>query len=515
MSAFDPVEIEIANHQFQAIAEEMGVTLMRAAFSPNIKERRDHSCAVFDSRGELIAQAAHIPVHLGSMELSVQAAIKSIRPEPGQTVAVNDPYHGGTHLPDLTLVTPVYAGTDSPLFFVANRAHHADVGGIVPGSLPLSRHIDDEGYRLEPTALTETVTDQFCAASRTPEERRGDLAAQLAANRVGQERVEAFIEKRGADEALRLAEALQIYADRLMRETLRSIPDGQYAAEDVMEDDGFEATLVPIRVAVSVTGDECVVDFSASADQVPGPINAVRAIATAATFYVFRTLASASMPTNSGCLRPIRIVTREGSIVDACYPSPVAVGNVETSQRIVDVLLRALHPALPDRVPAGSVGSMNNVCMGGDTPAPFVYYETIGGGSGAGRSFDGTSGVHCHMTNTLNTPAEALEHAYPLRLTAYSLRSNSSGRGHHNGGEGMVREYEFLQPTYITVIAERHSTQPYGLDGGKGGAPGRLTLLEADGRQSTLKAKHSGPVLPGQRLRVETAGGGGYGKAED
>lgn len=515
MSVFDPIEIEVANHQFQAIAEEMGVTLMRAAFSPNIKERRDHSCAVFSADGELIAQAAHIPVHLGSMELSVRAALGSIPAEPGQTVAVNDPYQGGTHLPDLTLVTPVYAGSESPVFFVANRAHHADVGGIVPGSLPLSRHIDDEGFRLEPTVLSQGVADRFCEASRTPEERRGDLAAQLAANRVGAERLETFVEKRGADQAQRLGTALQAYADRLMRDTIRSIPDGRYLAEDVMEDDGFDATMVPIRVAVTVSGNECVVDFSTSADQVPGPINAVRAIAVAATFYVFRALASESMPTNSGCLRPIRIVTRQGSIVDACYPSPVAVGNVETSQRIVDVLLKALHIALPDRIPAGSLGSMNNVCMGGETPAPFVYYETIGGGSGAGQSFDGVSGVHCHMTNTLNTPAEALEHAFPLRLTAYSLRCDSSGRGHHSGGEGIVREYAFLEPTYVTVIAERHVTQPYGLEAGEPGVAGRLTLIEADGHEIALKAKFSGPLLPGQRLRVETAGGGGYGAPEE
>ena len=511
--AFSPIEIEVFHHLFQSVAEEMGVVLMRAAFSPNIKERLDHSCAVFDGDGELLAQAAHIPVHLGSMPASVRAAIEAVPPKPGQTVILNDPYSGGTHLPDVTLVTPVFVETSSePAFFVANRAHHADVGGASPGSLPLSRHIGDEGFRIEPTVLDDDVTSRFCAASRTPAERHGDLAAQKAANRFGARRIEDLVATYGSELLRARGSDLRVYTARLMRNVIAQIPNGVYIAEDVLDGDGFDAHGVPLRVKIHIAGDHCTIDFSDCADQVPGPVNAVRAITVSVVFYVMRTLAPNHLPTNAGCLQPITIVTRRGTIVDAQYPAPVAVGNVETSQRVVDLLLRALAPALPDLVPAASSGTMSNVCIGGNKPSPFVYYETIGGGAGAGPSWDGVSGVHTHMTNTLNTPIEALEHAYPMRVTRYCIRRQSGGDGAHRGGDGIIREYELLEPSTVTVIAERHRFTPYGLNGGGPGEPGRLTLFDSDGSARTLPGKVTLECRPGQRLRVETAGGGGFGE---
>lgn len=509
---FSPIDIEVTYHLFQSIAEEMGATLMRAAFSPNIKERRDHSCAVFDGRGALIAQAAHIPVHLGSMPLSVAAAIAAAPPKPGQSIILNDPYHGGTHLPDLTLVTPVFAaGAQTPSFWVANRAHHADVGGDVPGSLPISTHIDNEGIRLEPVVFDPSVVEAFCAASRTPDERRGDLAAQTAANRVGQSRLEELSAGRTGEALRAMGDQLMAYSERIVGSVLEAIPDGEYSAVERMEGDGFDAREVELACTVTVRGRRCSMDFTASADQVAGPINAVAAITRSAVFYVVRTLAPEDLPTNAGCLRPVQILTRPGSVLDARFPAPVAVGNVETSQRVVDLIFKALAPALPDRIPAASVGSMNNVCMGGGTPRPFVYYETIGGGAGAGPGWHGEDGIHAHMTNTLNTPVEAFEHAYPLRITAYRLRRGSGGAGTWRGGEGIVREYEFTQPTTVTVFAERQVRGPYGLSGGKAGLPGAIWLIEPDGSERRLAGKVVFDAEPGQRLRIETAGGGGFG----
>ena len=512
------IEVEIFNHLFQSVAEEMGVVLMRAAFSPNIKERRDHSCALFDARGELLAQAAHIPVHLGSMPLSVKAAIDAFDMTPGSVVLLNDPYSGGTHLPDLTLVSPVFAPhVPTPVFYVANRAHHADVGGLVPGSLPLSTHIDQEGFRAGPTIidgerLNDAVIERFCRASRTPEERRGDLAAQTAANRLGERRTRELLDRYGLETLSSRGELLKEYSAKLMRAIIADIPDGVYEVADVMDGDGFDLEDVTIRCRLTIDGEHCRFDFSDTDDQVPGPINAVRSITLSAVFYSMRCLGPREMPTNAGCLAPIELVTRAGSLVDAVYPAAVAAGNVETSQRIVDVVMRALAEALPERIPAASVGSMGNVMMGGgEGPDAFVYYETVGGGSGAGPGWDGESGVHTHMTNTLNTPAEALEHAYPLRLTAYHLRRGSGGDGRYRGGDGIVREYAFVTPTVVTTIADRHRNGPYGLAGGSPGAPGRIVLIHEDGRHERLPSKGTFTCKPGQRLRVETAGGGGFG----
>jgi N-methylhydantoinase B len=509
----NPVEIEIFNHLFQSIAEEMGAVLMRAAFSPNIKERRDHSCAVFDSTGSLLSQAAHIPVHLGSMPMSVRSAIDAVPMTRGVSVILNDPYDGGTHLPDVTLVTPVFGESAEPCFYVANRAHHADVGGIVPGSLPLSRTIADEGFRIGPTRFTPELAERFAMASRIPDDRRGDLAAQTAANRLGVERLEALIDRYGHRQLLQRGRDLQAYAGRLMGSVIAAIPDGEYTAVDRMDGDGFEHRDVRIELTLKVTGDRCSLDFRGTDDQVPGPINAVRAIAVSAVFYVFRCLGPSEMPTNAGCLEPVEIITRPGSLLDALPPAPVAAGNVETSQRIVDVILRALSEAIPDRIPAASSGSMNNLAMGstgGDRP--FVYYETIAGGTGAGPGWDGASGIQTHMTNTLNTPIEALEHAFPIRLHAVHLRDGSGGKGRYRGGLGVVREVGFLEETEVTVISERQSRGPYGLAGGEPGMPGRTLLIDVDGTETVLPAKITIVCQPGQRLRIETAGGGGWGE---
>jgi N-methylhydantoinase B len=524
----DPVDVEVFHHQLQSVAEEMGVALMRAAFSPNIKERRDHSCAIFDASGRLLAQAAHIPVHLGSMPMSVRAAIAEVPLEADQAAVLNDPFAGGTHLPDITLVSPVFApGRRRPVFYVANRAHHADVGGATPGSLPISRHIDEEGFRIGPSLLTPALVDQLCRSSRTPAERRGDLAAQTAANRLGVQRVGELIERLGTDGLSERGRGLVDYSARLMETVIESIPDGEYSASDLMDGDGIGRHDVRVAVTITVRGRRCRVDFSDTGGQVEGPINAVRAITASAVFYVMRCLGPPEMPTNAGCLEPVELITRPGSLVDARPPAPVAAGNVETSQRIVDVLLRAFAQALPERIPAASAGSMTNITIGtigtletsdssdapdrSPTDDDFVYYETVAGGAGAGQGWHGASGVHTHMTNTLNTPVEALEHAYPLRLVAYHLRRDSGGLGRFRGGDGVVREYAFTVPARVTVLAERHRHRPYGLAGGEPGQPGRLALIEPDGGIVVLPGKRTIDCRPGQRLRVETPGGGGWG----
>jgi N-methylhydantoinase B len=518
------IDVEVLHHQLQAIAEEMGVALMRAAFSPNIKERRDHSCAVFDARGELLAQAAHIPVHLGSMPMSVRAAIDSGLMAGGAEVMLNDPYAGGTHLPDLTLVAPVTIAPSRPgaggaevVCYVANRAHHADVGGSVPGSLPIGTHIDGEGVRLGPTVVSEASVAAFAGASRTPEERHGDLAAQRAANQVGVARMRALVDRLGAATLAARAEALLAHGAALMESVIEGLPDGDYEARDVLDGDGFEARAIPLVVRLTVAGRRCTFDLRDSADQVPGPVNAVRAITLSAVLYAMRCLGPEGMPTNAGCLRPIEVLTRPGSVLDAVSPAPVAVGNVETSQRLVDLLFAALARAAPGRIPAASCGSMSNVCLGseGGGAGAFVYYETIGGGAGAGPGWRGADGVHVHMTNTLNTPVEAFEHAYPMRVRRYELRSGSGGAGRWRGGEGIVREYEVLAPTVATVLCERQESRPWGLAGGGEGAAGRSLRVGRDGTEEALPAKVTRHLEAGERLRIETPGGGGYGSAAE
>ncbi len=517
----DPIRLEVFKHLFAAAAEEMGAVLRRASYSPNIKERRDFSCALFDASGRMIAQAAHIPVHLGSMPLSVAAAIEAHTFAPGDVVILNDPFRGGTHLPDLTLISPVFV--EGRLFaFVASRAHHADVGGMVPGSMPLSREIYQEGVVIPPLKLAEAgrlnepLLELFLANVRTPQERRGDLRAQLAANERGAARLAEIAARYGAGEVQAYMEALLAYAERMTRRLLADLPDGTYAFEDVLDDDGIEPEPVPIRVAVTIDGDEAIVDFTGSAPQRPGPVNAVYAITLSAVHYVFRSLLGLDVPNNAGCLAPIRVIAPEGTVVNARPPAAVAAGNVETSQRIVDVLLGALAQACPERIPAASQGTMNNVTVGGWDPRrgrPFAYYETIGGGMGARPNGDGPSAIHSHMTNTLNTPVEALEFAYPLRVLRYEVRRGSGGRGRFRGGDGIRRDLEVLVPARASLLTERRRFRPYGLAGGEPGAPGENVLIR-DGQEIPLPGKGTVELRPGDVLSLRTPGGGGWGRVD-
>ncbi len=519
----DPIRLEVLKNRFVSLTEEMGAALMRTAFSPNIKERRDFSCALFNRSGEMLAQAAHIPVHLGSMPLSVAAALERQDLVPGDMLLLNDPYRGGTHLPDVTLVTPVYIGEDRPAFFLANRAHHADIGGMHAGSMPLSTEIFQEGLRIPPVKIVRRgevdreVLQLLLANVRTPGEREGDLSAQIAANRTGERRLREIVEQYGLGETEDYSRALLDYGERMMGAVIAAIPEGTYCFADFLDDDGAGTEMIPIRCSVTVRGGRATVDFGESAPQVRGCLNAVRAITLSAVYYVFRLLAPEEIPGNAGCLRPIEVVTRPATVVDCVFPAAVAGGNVETSQRLVDVLLGALAQALPGRIPAASAGTMNNLTVGGVDPRSgelFTYYETIAGGAGGGPEADGESGVQTHMTNTLNTPVEALEHAFPLRVRHYALRAGSGGAGRQQGGDGIVREIEMLCPARITLISERRVSAPYGLQGGFPGQSGRNLLLR-DGKAEVLPAKISMEAQAGDRLRIETPGGGGWGRPDE
>ncbi|HKM91459.1 MAG TPA: hydantoinase B/oxoprolinase family protein [Candidatus Acidoferrales bacterium] len=521
----DPIRLEILKNLFHSVAEEMGAALRRSAFSPNIKERRDYSCAVFDARGEALAMGDHMPVHLGSMPMSVAAALAAFPLGAGDIAMLNDPYAGGTHLPDITLVMPVFvAGPNAsgrrPAFYVASRAHHADVGGAQAGSMSLAQEIFAEGVRIPPVKLCRggkidrDVLALVLANVRTPEERQGDLTAQIAACRTGGRRLEEIVARYGLPEVAAYAGHLLEYSDRMMRATLRGIPPGRYTAEDFLDDDGVTREPVRIRVSIRVRGERARVDFTGSAPQCAGSINAVEAITVSAVFYAFRCLLDEQVPATAGLLRPIRVIAPAGSVVNARPPCAVAGGNVETSQRIVDTLLRALARALPRRVPAASQGTMNNVSFGGVDPRTrraFAYYETIAGGMGARPGRDGISGIHTHMTNSLNTPVEVLEHVYPVRVRRYSLRPGSGGRGRWRGGDGIVREIEFLTAAEASLLSDRRRIGPYGLAGGGPGARGKNLLIRR-GRKRTLPSKTSLHVEIGDVLRIESPGGGGWGK---
>jgi N-methylhydantoinase B/oxoprolinase/acetone carboxylase alpha subunit len=519
----DPVEFEIFKNVFVSIAEEMGVTLCRTAFSPNIKERLDYSCAIYDASGDTIAQGDHMPVHLGAMPLSVRAAIDQVPMAPGDTVVLNDPFQGGTHLPDITLVSPVFLGRrGAPAFYVANRAHHSDVGGMSPGSMPLAREIYQEGLIIPPITLVkrgEIVRDVMAlilANVRTPEEREGDLTAQIAANRVAEARLREIVGKYGRARVARYAQAAQDYTERVLRHTIASIPDGEYRFEDRMDDDGFSDRPIWIRAVVRITGETAEVDFTGTDPQTDGGVNANYAITLSATLYAFRCLVGEDILYNAGISRPIRVIAPDGTLVNAHRPAAVAAGNVEASQRITDVLLGALGKALPEVLPAASQGTMNNVTLGGTdtrTGRRFAYYETIGGGMGGRNGLPGISGVHTHMSNTRNTPVEAIEHYLPVRIRRYGLRTNSGGAGRFAGGDGIVREYEMLTATEVTVLSERRRYAPYGAQGGSEGISGRNTVVH-EGVETAIGGKARLQLQAGDRLRIETPGGGGYGPPE-
>ncbi len=527
--AEDPIRLEIFKHLFASIAEEMGVVLRKASYSPNIKERRDFSCAVFDGQTRMVAQAAHIPVHLGSMPLSVQAALHA-HPylEPGDMVILNDPYRGGTHLPDITLVSPVFLDeghhSQRAFAFIASRAHHADIGGMAAGSMPIAREIFQEGLIIPPVKLVrggemqQALLDVILANVRTPEERMGDLYAQIAANQRGVERLQALVQRYGKSEISWAMEALYAYTARMTRRLISRIPPGEYTFADYLDDDGIGTQPVLIRATLRIHGDRATVDFSGSAPQQRGSINAVYAITLSAVHYVFRCLLGLDVPNNAGCLEPIEVIAPPGSVVNALPPAAVAAGNVETSQRIVDVLLGAL--AMADQqsggklcIPAASQGTMNNLSLGGYDPQrnqPFTYYETIGGGMGARRNAPGASGVHSHMTNTLNTPIEALEFTYPLRVLRYEIRSNSGGKGTYNGGDGIRRDIQVLTACEATILSERRRLAPYGLQGGESGKCGENLLLR-ENETIPLAGKCSIELKAGDVLSIRTPGGGGYG----
>jgi N-methylhydantoinase B len=520
---FSPTRLEIFKGLFHSVTEEMGAALRRSAFSPNIKERRDYSCAVFDTAGEVLAMGDHMPVHLGSMPRSVAAAIKALELGPGDIALLNDPYAGGTHLPDLTMVMPVYVrGTRRTMFYVANRAHHADIGGAHPGSMSLAREIFEEGLRIPPVKffeggrMAESVMNILLANVRTPREREGDLTAQVAACRIGERRLREIVARYGRAEVERYGRHLLDYSEAIMRSLLRTIPRGTYRAADCLDDDGFGTTPLKIAVTIRIRGERADVDFSGSAPQCAGNVNAVAAITESAVFYVFRCLLGDQVPATSGLVRPIRLIAPAGTVVNAQLPCAVAGGNVETSQRIVDTLLRALARAIPEKIPAASQGSMNNLTLGGVDSrsgrghAPFAYYETIAGGMGAGPGHDGVSGVHTHMTNSLNTPVEVLEINYPVRVRRYGLRRGSGGAGMQRGGEGIVREIELLADAQVSLLSDRRKMAPYGLAGGGPGAKGRNVIL-LQGRSRKLPSKCSLSAPEGAVIRVETPGGGGWG----
>jgi N-methylhydantoinase B len=525
----DPVELEVFKNLFHSIAEEMGAALRRTAFSPNIKERRDYSCAVFDAHAEVVAMGDHMPVHLGSMPMSVRAAMDELELNAGDIAILNDPFRGGTHLPDITLVAPVHLrGGKQPAFYVASRAHHADVGGTYPGSMGTCEEIYQEGLRIPPVKLVvggqmqRDVLALLLSNVRTPEEREGDLGAQIAACHTGAERLRRLCARYGLRRVQAAMADLQSYSEQIMRAFLAQIPPGTYTAEDFLDDDGV--TDQPVRLAVQIKvptstaikkGAAVTVDFTGSSPQVRGSINAVEAITFSACYYVFRCLLAEDVPATAGLLRPVRLIAPSGTVVNARPPAAVAGGNVEMSQRTVDVLLRALAQAIPTRIPAAASGTMNNLTIGGlddrAEPVPFAYYETIAGGMGARPTKDGVSGVHTHMTNSLNTPAEALEYAYPIRITEYSIRKGSGGAGKYRGGDGIVREVELLSDSQVTLLADRRKHGPYGLNGGADGAAGRTTVIHLGGAAEVLPGKCSVRLKKGTRVRVETSGGGGWG----
>jgi len=525
---FDGIRLALHQSLFAACAEEMGATLMRTAHSPNIKERLDHSCAIFDPRGRLVAQAAHIPIHLGSMPRAVEAAIAAGPLGPGDVVLLNDPYAGGTHLPDLTLVSPVFLPRRrrpgaTPDFVVASRAHHADIGGAAPGSMPLAREVYEEGLRLPPVFLVRggrlqgDVMRLLLANVRTPEERRADLDAQLGAQATGERRLVDLARREGDDGAAILAQAaaaLMDVAERRVRDALRRLPRGRWRFADALDDDGLGSGPVRIAVTLTLAGGRARADFSGSAPQTRGPVNAVEAVTRAATAYAIRCALGGDIAINDGAFRPIEVMAPAGTVVNARPPAAVAAGNVETSQRITDVVLGALARALPGRIPAASYGTMSNLLIGGTDPRtrrPFAYYETLGGGHGAGPGWDGESAMQAHMTNTRNTPVEALEHAYPLRVVATRIRRGSGGRGRWRGGEGIERVLALEAPARVTVISERRVLRPYGLAGGRPGAPGRNQVRRAPrGPWLRMPGKFQIDLPRDAVLSVASPGGGGF-----
>ena len=520
----DPVLFEVVKNALISSAREMSYALRRTAFSPNIKERRDCSCAIFDSSGRLVAQSEDIPVHLGAMPMSVKACLEEIGDDlrEGTMALVNDPYAGGSHLPDLTLVAPIYFDKEL-ISFVANRAHHADVGGSSPGSMPgLAVSIEEEGVRISPRIIVregsldrESIKD-LLTETWTPSERIGDLSAQIAANNVGTLRINQVARKHGWNYIIETYKNLRNYSAHRMRSVLKNYMNSKSDFIDYMDSDGAGSWQIPIQVSVSIKEEHVDVDFSGTADQVNGNINCPLASTLSSVYYVFISVFGQGIPINEGCWSVIKTNIPKASLLNPEYPSAVSAGNVETSQRIVDVLMGALSSITPELIPAASQGTMNNLTIGGiDSRSgnPFSFYETIGGGEGAGKSVNGNSGIHTHMTNTLNTPIESLETEYPLRVLRYSLRRGSGGTGQWKGGDGIIREIEILAAgSIISIQSERRDLRPWGLKGGESGLNGQNILL-FQGRKIMLQSKSTVVVPQGAIIRIETPGGGGFGES--
>ncbi len=509
------IELSIFNNLFASLCEEMGVALGRSSFSPNIKDRRDYSCALFDDKGRLVGQACHIPVHLGAMAYAVAELVQDFHLEEDDMLLLNDPFRGGTHLPDVTLIAPVYS-EGKLLAYVANRAHHADIGGTAPGSMPLACHIDEEGILLSPALLLkkgqiqEELLNKIKAGVRTPAEREGDLRAQIAAASTGIRRTLSLVDRYGQETVKEAFSALYEMGRKYMEMAITDIPDGFYEFQDQLDGDGFTKVPLDIKVTIKISGHKAVVDFAGTTAPCQGNLNAPSSVTASAVLYAFRCLLPTEAPSNGGLLSPIELVIPEHCLLDAKSPSAVAAGNVETSQRVVDVVLGALAQALPEQIPAASCGSMNNVAIGGEN---FAYYETIAGGAGAYPECDGRSAIHTHMTNTLNTPVESLETHYPLRMVKYALRENSGGEGKRRGGDGVVRELECLVDCEVSLLTERRKIAPYGLAGGSPGSCGQNVKTNTQGDEEILPAKGTFSLSKGERLRIETPGGGGHGKA--
>ena len=506
----NPVELNLFASRVAAICDEMGVVLRRAAFSPNIKDRLDFSCALFDSRGRLFAQAAHIPVHLGSMAYAMGGVVRRFDWVEGDMAVFNDPYLGGTHLPDVTLVAPVFHGGELA-GFVANRAHHANIGCDTPGSMPLSETLAEEGEIIPPTLLYRG--GELRADVRLPGSENGlggDFAAQAGANQVGARRLGRLLDALGIDAYRAGIAQLNDYAERIARNALGELAEGSFRFRDFLDDDGFSDHPVPLELELRLRDGAAELDFSASADQVRGNLNCPEPVVAAAAFYCFRCLFPERAPVCDGLFRPLRLIVRKGSVLNANAPAAVAAGNVETSMRLVDLIFGALAQALPGRIPAASQGTMNNVAMGAADSANgerWDYYETLAGGMGAGPRWPGLHARHSHMTNTLNTPVESLEMHYPLRVRRYALRAGSGGAGRNRGGDGLVREYQFLAPASLSLLSERRRIPPWGLQGGEAGQTGENQL-----NGKPLPAKCTLQVAAGDRLVLSTPGGGGFAK---
>jgi len=492
------IEASILNKLLSSIAEEMGIVLKKASFSANIKERKDFSCAIFDSKARLIAQAAHIPVHLGAMPMTVANILELKTPRYGDIIWCNDPFLGGTHLPDVTMLKPVFLSKtdDEPIFYVVCRAHHADIGGKYPGSMSLVKDFKDEGFLIPPQHIvTNNQTDkeilnQFLKNVRKPQERKGDILAQIACLERGNKRLIQLTKSWTKKKLLLTIEKLIAYGEKVMRETIKEIPDGEYEFCDALDNDGFNDVALNIRLKLKIEKDQAILDFSKTDNQVKSSMNTVKSVTASCCYYVFFCLLGDDYPINHGSLAPIKLITRRGSLVDSNKPAPIAAGNVETSQRIVDVILGALSKALPHKIPAASCGTMNNISFGGIDPRnkeEFTYYETIGGGMGASPSSDGLSAVQVHMTNTLNTPIEAIEYEYPITIEKYAIRKNSGGKGKFRGGDGIIRSFRFLFDGTLSLLTERREIAPYGLYGGSPAQKGENILIRDNKKTKIIK----------------------------